>query len=62
MGVGITAIRVMTLEEMRSREIIGASQNGNKEWMILLVIVYLVIMKILSILIYQEKSEDLDDS
>ena len=28
-GVGITAVRGMTLEEMRSGKIIGASQIGN---------------------------------
>lgn len=30
-GVGITSARVMSLEEMRSGEIIGASQDGNRE-------------------------------
>lgn len=35
-GVGITSARVMTQEELERGEIIGASQDGNREWMSLL--------------------------
>ena len=36
-GVGIIIAQVMTLKEMRSREIIGASQDRNRKWVLLLV-------------------------
>lgn len=52
----------MTLEEMRSEEIIGVSQNKNREWVSLLVFVCVVAMKILLVLIYQGESGDLQDS
>ena len=51
-GVGATSARVMSLEEMRNGEIIGASQNGNREWVLLLAIICAVAMKISSYLIY----------
>lgn len=35
-GIGITLARVMTHEELVSGEIIGASQDGSKEWVSLL--------------------------
>ena len=61
-GVGITAARVMTLEEMRSGEIIGASQDRNREWVLLLAAVCAVAMKIPPVLIYQGESGDLQNS
>lgn len=61
-GVGITSIRVMTLEKMRSGEIIGVSQNGNREWVSLLAVIYVIAMKISPVLIYQGESGDLRDS
>lgn len=30
-GVGVTSVRVITHEELRSGEIIGASQDGNRK-------------------------------
>ena len=60
--VGITATRIMTLEEMRSGEIIGASQNGNKEWVLLLAAIYAIAIKIPPVLIYQGGSGDLQNS
>lgn len=47
---------------MRSRKIIGAIQDRNRKQMVLLVTIYIVVMKISSILIYQEKSRNLNDS
>ena len=61
-GVGITAAQVMTLEKMRSGEIIGASQDGNREWVSLLAAVCAVAIKIPPVLIYQGESGDLRDS
>ena len=60
--VGITVIQVMTLKEMKSREIMGANQDRNREWVSLLAAVYAIAMKILLIPIYQGKSRDLQDS
>ncbi len=50
--VGITPARVMTLEEMKSGEIIGASQDGNREWVSLLTAVCAVGMRIQPVFIY----------
>ena len=61
-GVGITSARVMTLEEMRSREIIGVSQDRNREWVSLLAAICVIAMKIPPVLIYQGVSGDLRDS
>ena len=47
---------------MRSRKIIGASYNGNREWVLLLAAVCAVTIKILPVLIYQGQSGDLQDS
>ena len=51
-GVGVTSTRVMSLEEMRSGEIIGANQDGNREWVSLLAATCAVVMKIPPCLIY----------
>ena len=48
----------MSLEEMRSGEIIGASQDGNREWVLLLAAICAVAMKIPR-LIYQGNPGDL---
>ena len=61
-GVGIIAIQVITLEEMRSGKIIEASQDRNREWVSLLPAVCAVALKIPPVLIYQEESWDLQDS
>ena len=61
-GVGITIAQVMTLEEIRSGEIIGANQDGSRKWVSLLAIVYTVAMKIPLLLIYQVVSRGLGDS
>lgn len=51
-GVGITSVRVMSLEEMRSGKIIGVNQDGNREWVFLLATIYAVAIKIPSCFIY----------
>lgn len=61
-GVGVTSARVMSLEEMRSGEIIGESQDGNREWVLLLATICVVAIKIPFCLIYQGKSRDLRDT
>ena len=61
-GVGVISARVMSLEEMRSGEIIGASQDRNREWVSLLAAICAVAMKIPPCLIYQGESEDLRDT
>ncbi len=61
-GVGITAKRVMTLQEMRSRKIIGASQDVNRQWVSLLAAVCAIAMQIPPVLIHQGESEDLIES
>ena len=50
--VGITSARVMTLEEMRSGEIIRVNQDGNREWVSLLAAICAIAMKIPPVLIY----------
>lgn len=47
---------------MRSGEIMGASQDGNREWVLLLAAICVVVMKILPVLIYQGESGDLRDT
>lgn len=47
---------------MRSRKIIRVIQDRNRKQILLLVTIYIVVMKISSILIYQEKSRNLKDS
>ena len=41
-GVGITLLWVMTHEELNSDEIIGVSQDGNREWISLLVTICMI--------------------
>lgn len=57
--VGITTAQVITLKEMKSGEIIGANQDKNGEWVLLLAIVCVVVMKISFVLIYQGEFKDL---
>ena len=58
-GVGITSARVMTHEELASGEIIGASQDGSREWVSLLAAICAVPATIPPALIYQGESGDL---
>ena len=51
-GVGIIAARVMTHEELKSGEIIGSSQEGNRGWMLLLAVIYAVAVIVPCVLIY----------
>ncbi len=52
-GVGITSARVMTHEELESGEIIGASQDCNREWVSLLAAICAVATTVPPALIYQ---------
>lgn len=58
-GVGIIAARVMTHEELKSGEIIGSSQDGNREWVSLLAAICAVAATVPPTLIYQGESGDL---
>lgn len=60
-GVGITSVRVITYEELKSDEIIGASQDGNREWVSLFTAICAVASTISPALIYQGKSGNLRD-
>ena len=44
---------------MKSGKIIGTSQDGNREWILLLIAVCAVAIKILLIFIYQRDFKDL---
>lgn len=59
--VGIIAAQVMTLEEIKSREI-RASKDKNREQILLLAAVCMVAIKILLVLIYPGKFSDLQNS
>ena len=61
-GVGQAVKRIMTKGKLRSGEIIGASQDGNREWISLLAAICAVADVIPPTLIYQGESEDLRDS
>lgn len=50
--VGITAIYIIILEEIRSRKIIGANQNKNRKQVSLLATIYIITIKILHLFIY----------
>ena len=52
----------MTHEELRSGEIIGASQDGNREWVLLLAVIFAVASTISPVLIYQREPGDLKDT
>lgn len=52
----------MTLKKMKNREIIRINQDRNKEQMSLVATIYVVAIKILSILIYQGECRNLQDS
>ncbi len=58
-GVGIIAARVMTYEQLKSREIIGSSQDGNRKWMLLLAAKCAVAATVPPTLIYKGESGDL---
>lgn len=57
--VGQTVKCIMTREKLWSGEIIGALQDENGEWVLLLIRICVIFDMILSALIYQGKSEDL---
>ena len=59
-GVAVTSASVMSLEEMRSGEIIEAGQDGNRELVLLLAAICMLAMKIPRHT-YQGESEDLRD-
>ena len=50
--VGLTAIQVMTLGEIKSGEIIRAGQERNRKYVSLLAAIFTVAMKIPPVLIY----------
>lgn len=52
-GVGQAVKRILTREELRNGEIIGASQDGNREWVSLLAAICAVADVIPQALIYQ---------
>lgn len=52
-GVGQAVKRILTREELRNGEIIGASQDGNREWVSLLAAICAVADVIPPALIYQ---------
>lgn len=52
----------MTHEELKISEIIRASQDGNKEWILLFATIYAVSSTIPPALIYQRESNDLRDT
>ena len=59
MGVDVTLVEVIINKELKSGKIIGASQDGNKKWVLLLTTIYPVVSTISPIIIYQGKSGDL---
>ena len=61
-GVGQAVKRILTREEPRSGEIIGASHGGNKEWVSLLAAICAIADTIPPAFIYQGDSGDLRDS
>lgn len=60
--VGIASTLVMTLEEMRSGDIIKVSWEENGEWILLLAAICMLKMKITLVFIYQKELRDLKDS
>lgn len=60
-GVGQAVKHILTRDKLQSREIIGASQDGNREWVSLLATICTLADVILPALIYQEESGDLRD-
>lgn len=58
-GVRITLSQMMAHEELTRNEIIVVSQDGNREWISLLVAIYVVPAIISLTLIYQGESDDL---
>ncbi len=60
--VDIPIVQVITLEKIKSGEIIRTSQDKNREQVLLLAIVCAIAMKIPLILIYHKESGDLRDS
>ena len=60
-GVGQAVKRILTRDKLHSCEIIGASQDGNREWVSLLATIFALADVILLALIYQEEFGDLRD-
>ncbi len=58
-GVGIIAAQVMTHKKLKSGEIIGSSQDGNREWVSLLAPICAVAATVPPTLIYKRESGDL---
>lgn len=50
---------MITYKELKYKEIIGLSQDNNQEWVSLLTIIYIVIVIVPFILIYQRELRDL---
>ena len=57
--VGITSAWLMTHAELASGEIIRVSQDGSREWVLLLAAICAVLVIILLALIYQRESSNL---
>lgn len=49
------------MEEIKSKEILKASQNKNNKWILLLAIIYAIAIKIPLCFIYQKEWGDLKD-
>lgn len=60
-GVGITSVQVMIHEKLKSGEIIEASQDGNREQVLLLAVIYTIASVISPALIYERRSKNLKD-
>lgn len=52
----------MTLQKMKNKEIIKASQDKNRKWILLLAAIYMIIIKILFVFIYQKNFRDIWNS
>lgn len=60
--VGQAIKLIMIREKLRSNKIIEVSQDGNREWILLLAAIYVVANIIPPTFIYQGQSRDLNDS
>lgn len=61
-GGDIIFAQIMSFVEIKNKEIIGASQDKNKEWVLLFNDITSLVMKNLFILIYKEESKDLGNT
>lgn len=61
-SMGVISVWVMTHEVLKSSEIIGACQNGNKEWVLLLTTICAVASSISPILIYRRESSNFNNT